>query len=209
MNERDSRRQVVTATHDDEEYFAQMIARVIVEADLPAARYLIPDDDQRQAMLTSIFRLELEDVRERGGIIRTVSGREAVALWTYHRGPDEPEPQLTARLEKAAGKAAPRLHAFYQALDARRRELLGDQPHWHLRILAVRSDHQRQGFGGLLVRNQLATIDRVGEPTYVEAPTEELSKTLQSLGFPPIGPPLVHGDGCTQIFPALHRPTRP
>jgi GNAT superfamily N-acetyltransferase len=207
VNQIDRRDQVVTATHEDEEYLAELIAGALVAAKVPVVQYLVPDESQQLAVLTSVARLELENVRVSAGIVRTDAGREAVALWIYHRGAGEPEPELDSRLKNAAGPAAPRFLAYRQALDARRRDLLGDQPHWQLQIIATRPDQQGRGFGRLLVRDQLAVIDRVGEPTYAEAPTEEHRRALQSLGFRPKDPSVVLGDGRTHVFPALHRPT--
>lgn len=207
MNQAGWRDQVVTATHEDEEHLAEMIAGALVAAELPVVQYLVPDESQQHTVLTCVARLELEDVRERGGIVRTVAGREAVALWIYRRGSREPESELDVQLKDAAGEAAPRFVAYRRALDARRRELLGDHPHWQLRVIATRPDRQGQGFCRLLVRDQLTVIDRVGEPTYAEAPTEAHRRTLQSLGFRPNDPPVVLGDGRTRMFPALHWPT--
>jgi GNAT superfamily N-acetyltransferase len=207
VNQTDGRYQVVTATHEDEEQLAEMIAGALVAAELLYLSYLMPDEDQQHVVLARMLRLDLENVRERAGIVRTIAGREAVALWTYHRGSDEPETELDARREKAAGESAARCLAFHQVLEARRRDLLGSQPHWHLRIIAARPDQQGLGLGSLLIRDQLSIIDRVGEATYVEAPTEELRRTFQKLGFRPHDPPIVLGEGRTRMFPALHWPT--
>jgi GNAT superfamily N-acetyltransferase len=196
---------VVTATDDDEELLAAMIAEAF--ADLPPSRYLVPDANERRAVLARTFRLDLQAVREGGGIIRTVAGHEAAALWAYHSGLPEPEPELDEPLKKAAGSAAHRFVSFYTTLDAHRRELLGDRAHWHLWVLAVDPEHQGQGFGGLLVRDQLARIDPIGKPTYLEAATDELRGVYRHLGFHDAGDPLVLDDGRTCMFPMLHEPT--
>ncbi|MBR7827570.1 GNAT family N-acetyltransferase [Actinospica sp. MGRD01-02] len=195
----------VTATHQDEQALAAMIAHAF--ADLPPSRYLVPEDDQRKTVLARTFELDLQDARESGGPIRTLAGHEAVAVWAYHSGLPEPEPELDARLKKAAGAAAPRFAAFYTALDTRRRELLGDRAHWHLWILAVAPEHQGQGYASLLVRDQLARIDPIGEPTYLEAATKELCEVYRHLGFQNTGDPITLDDGCTRMYPMLHEPT--
>jgi GNAT superfamily N-acetyltransferase len=196
---------VITATEDDEESLAAMIAEAF--ADLPPSRYLVPDADERRAVLARTFGLDLQAVREGGGIIRTVAGHEAAALWAYHSGLPEPEPELDEALKEAAGSAAPRFAAFYTTLDAHRRALLGDRAHWHLWVLAVHPKHQGDGFGSLLVRDQLARIDPIGKPTYLEAATEELCDVYRHLGFQHEGAPIVLDDGKTHMFPMVHEPT--
>lgn len=176
-------------------------------ADLPPSRYLVPDPNRRRTVMTRTFRLDLQAVREGGGIIRTVAGHEAVALWAYHSGLPEPEPELDEQLKAAAGTAASRFAAFYTALDAHRREVLGDHAHWQLWVLAVDPEHQGRGFGSLLVRDQLARIDPIGKPTYLEAATEELCEVYRHLGFQPAGDPIVLDDSRTRMFPMLHEPT--
>jgi GNAT superfamily N-acetyltransferase len=198
---------VITATRDDEESLAAMIAEAF--ADLPPSRYLVPDANERRTVLARTFRLDLRAVSEGGGIIRTVAGHEAAALWAYHSGLAEPEPELDADLKEAAGSAAPRFAAFYTTLDAHRRALLNDQAHWHLWVLAVHPEHQGQGFASLLVRDQLARIDPIGKPTYLEAATEELCEVYRHLGFQHAGDPIVLDDARTRMFPMLHEPACP
>jgi len=196
---------VITPTREDDDELSAMIAEAF--ADLPPSRYLVPDESQRRDVLTRTFRLDLEDLREAGRIIRASAGHEAAALWTYHVTDLEPEPELDARLKEAAGGFAPRFAAFYSALDVRRRELLGGRAHWHLWVLAVRPDKQGQGFASLLVRDQFARVDAIGEPTYLEAATEELCEVYRHLGFQEAGDPIVLGDGHTRMFPMVHEPT--
>lgn len=195
---------VITPTREDDAELSALIADAF--ADLPPSRYLVPDEDQRRDVLTRTFRLDLEDLREAGRIIRASAGHEAAALWTYHVTDLEPEPELDARLKEAAGVFAPRFAAFYRALDARRRALLGSRAHWHLWVLAVRPDKQGQGFGSLLVRDQLARIDTIGEPTYLEAATAELCEIYRHLGFQNVGAPIVLDDDSTRMYPMVHEP---
>jgi len=196
---------VITSTHEDEEQLAAMIADAF--ADLPASKYLVPEEERRREVMASTFRLDLEEVRQATGIIRTVAGLEAAALWSYHKGSAEPEPELDARLSEAAGEAAPRFAAFYRALHTRRRELMGDRPHWHLWVLAVAPDYQGRGYGGLLIRDQLTAIDKIGEPTYLEAASPGLCTTYRHFGFKSAGKPIVLEDGKTRMFPMIHEPS--
>lgn len=195
---------VITATSEDEENLAAMIAEAF--ADLPPSRYLVPDANERRAVLARTFRLDLQAVRESGGIIRTVAGHEAAALWAYHSGLPEPEPELDEHLRDAAGSAAPRFAAFYALLDRHRRKLVGNRAHWHLWVLAVAPLHQGRGFASLVVRDQLARIDPIGIPTYLEAATWELCEVYRHLGFQDAGDPIVLDDGTTRMFPMLHEP---
>lgn len=194
----------ITATHEDEELLSVMIAEAF--AGLPPSRYLVPDEIERRTVLARTFRLDLQAVREGGGLTRTVAGHEAAALWAYHSGRPEPEPEVDDQLREAAGSAAERFIAFYSALDARRRELLGDRAHWHLWVLAVAAHHQGRGFASLLVRDHLARIDPIGEPTYLEAATRELCEVYRHLGFQDAGDPIVLDDGKTHMFPMVHEP---
>ena len=194
--------QVVTATHADEKQLAEMIADEL--ADLPVARYLMPNESERREVLARTYRLDLKDVRERTGIVRTVARLDAVALWMYHRGDSEPERELDARLEKAVGDVAPRFVALYRVLDNRRREVLGNRPHWHLWTLAVRANQRRRNLDSLLIYDQLALIDKVGEPTYAEPATEHEREVCRRAGFVPVGDLIVLDDGRTRVRPMLH-----
>jgi ribosomal protein S18 acetylase RimI-like enzyme len=196
---------VITSTHEDEEPLAAMIADAF--ANLPASKYLVPDAEKRREVMARTFRLDLEEVRQSAGIIRTVAGLEAAALWSYRKGTGEQEPELDARLSEAAGDAAPRFAAFYRALHARRVELMGDRPHWHLWVLAVSPEHQGRGYGGLLMRDQLTAIDKIGEPTYLEAASTKLCATYRHFGFKTAGKPIVLEDGKTRMHPMIHEPS--
>lgn len=197
-----SARSVVTATAEDEEELAEMIADAF--ADLPPSRYLVPDENERRPVLARTIRLDLEDVRVGGGLIRTIADREAAALWSYHPGKPDPVPELDERLMKAAGEAAGRFFVFYTTLDARRRKLLGDRPHWHLSVLAVRRDQQRRGLGSKLLLDHVSRFDPLGEPVYLEAATEELRETYRRrFGFQPASDPVVLGGGVTRMFPMI------
>jgi predicted GNAT family N-acyltransferase len=56
-------------------------------------------------------------------------------------------------------------------------------PHWYLQVLGTDTEKQGKGYGGVVMRHQLARIDEQVLPAYLESPKEKNIPIYQSFGF--------------------------
>ena len=78
-------------------------------------------------------------------------------------------------------------------------------PHFYLSLLATHADHQGQGWGMGLLRENLARIDALGMPAYLESSNPTNNDRYGSVGFAP-QQELVMPSG--QVVTTMWRPKR-
>ena len=57
------------------------------------------------------------------------------------------------------------------------------EPHFYLQVVGTDPQKQGKGFGGAVMRRQLANADRLGMPAYLESSKESNIPVYQSFGF--------------------------
>jgi GNAT superfamily N-acetyltransferase len=177
------------------------LSQVIAEAfrDLPPARWLIPDQATRRALLPGYFRI-LVDHAMTAGTVHTIPDRLAAALWlpVSTGGPTPPGTDYHARLAQATGPYTDRFQAFDTALDQHHPT---GTPHQHLAILAVHPKAQGQGIGTALLHAHHAVLDQDGIPAYLEASTPRNAALYARHGYlpQPNAPFYLPGDGPPMI----------
>jgi ribosomal protein S18 acetylase RimI-like enzyme len=58
-----------------------------------------------------------------------------------------------------------------------------DKPHWYLQVIGTDPHQQGKGFGGVIMRDQLARADAAGMPCYLESSKDTNIPIYQSFGF--------------------------
>ena len=64
-----------------------------------------------------------------------------------------------------------------------RHRALAPFDHWYFQNIAVKSEEQGKGYGRLLIRTMLKTVESDGLPIYVETNTEKAASIYQKYGF--------------------------
>ena len=134
----------------------------------PTWSWAFPDDDKRMDQHRSLWGLFLHSALPYGCVWMTDDGG-AASLWIP---PGEPElsDQDNARVEPLVRElVGPRADAVLMLLERFDANHPRDVTHYYLSLLGTHPDHRGQGKGmGLLAAN-LAAIDELGLPTYLES----------------------------------------
>jgi GNAT superfamily N-acetyltransferase len=181
----------------------ERIADVIAEAfhGLPPSRWLVPEADERAAILPRYFRLLLDHAVAHGEV-QTVTGLAAAAVWFDETGGAAPEPAgYAARLDEICGRWADRFHVLDALLAAHRPA----RPHHHLAFLATQPGYQRGGLGTALLAHQHRHLDRYAIPAYLEAASGASRELYLRLGYADLGPAITLPGG-PQLWPMWRRP---
>jgi GNAT superfamily N-acetyltransferase len=172
----------VTAARADEvtELFA------LAFYDDPTWSWAFPDPKTRMDAHRAWWGLYIHSGLRYGWVWMTEDGA-AASLWIP---PGEPE--LSAEDE---AKVAPLLHELLGShaenvltlLDRFESHHPSEEPHYYLSLLATHPDHRGQGRGiGLLAAN-LARIDELGMPAYLESSNRANDHRYERLGFVQVG----------------------
>ncbi|MFY1673171.1 GNAT family N-acetyltransferase [Plantactinospora sp. WMMB334] len=142
------------------------VSALIADAFLPLApvAWLVPDPDQRRAILTANFRILVEHAFFYGEV-HTLEDRSAVAVWFHRTSPIPPPVEYERRLAAVCDPYTDRFETLDKLFDAHH----PTAPHHHLAFLAVAAEKQCTGRGTALLRHHHAALDRVGLPAYLEA----------------------------------------
>ena len=168
------------ATAADAEAAAATLGRAFL--DDPLISFLLRDEGARRAKTPRLFKL-LFKLGLPHGACDVTSGHEAVALW---RTPNEWEipwwQYVTNGVEFlglfGVGGAA-HVVGVMDVIEKRHPH----EPHWYLQAIGTDPDKQGKGFGGVVIRRQLALADAAGMPAYLESSKETNIPIYQSFGF--------------------------
>lgn len=183
---------------------APLVASLIASAfhNLEAARWQIPDDDLRRAVLPAMFQDYVHHALEYGNV-EVTADMTAAAVWTVETGAAKPNPvPPEGRVAVALGDAAEKVHAFDLALH--QREPVGMRFE-KLALLAVRPGCQRRGLGSALLAYHLASLDRRLIPAYLEASNKTSRELYHRFGFRDHGEPITLPHG-PLMYPMLREP---
>ncbi len=158
---------------------SQTLARAFF--DDPVTVHFFPDETLRRARLPSMFAL-LFKLGLPYGACYVTEGYESVTLW---RPPGQWH--LTAWQYLANGPAL--LSVFgagalkVMSTMGRIEKLHPKTPHWYLQTIGTDPAKQGKGFGGAIIRSQLAEADRQHAHCYLESSKDTNIPIYQSFGF--------------------------
>jgi GNAT superfamily N-acetyltransferase len=171
------------ATHDDVSAVARCLASAFYDDPL-WGHWTFPDEQSRSRDLLPFMRFWAA-CSLRHLWVRMTDGAEAVAIWTppgevYVTGEEESE--LSALLDELLGPRAPEIHALFDQFE----QHLPDGDYYHLEWWATHRDHAGRGLGTALLRDDLARVDALGMPAYLESTNPANLPRYESLGFRPL-----------------------
>jgi GNAT superfamily N-acetyltransferase len=163
----------------------------------PVTRWLVPDESDRETVMTHFFTLVLEEAITAGEVDVLPDSRgepQVAAVWF-----DRTDPSALAGDDAAAD---PRLEAIFGPWADRWRvveELLARShpvtPHHHLMFIGVRPRRQGCGLGSALLRARHERLDRAGIPAYLESTSPASSNLYARCGYLSLGEALVLPSG--------------
>jgi hypothetical protein len=176
------------------------VGRVAAVADLPAVAaclasafyedpvwglWTFPEEDRRRRDLLPFMTLMAQLAAGEGWTAMTKGG-ESVTVWTppgAAYGSPEQEPLINEVFERLFGGRAPAIHELFAQFD----EHTPPGRFYHLEWWATHRNHAGRGFGGALLRENLARIDAEHLPSYLESTNPVNLPRYGALGFQAIG----------------------
>lgn len=156
--------------------------------DEPVTRWLVPDPDRHQQVLTGLFTLLATDALTDGGWVDVLTHSDgqpvAAAIWFNHvSGEDAPTPadDPDPRLDEIFGPDAARWHTLDELMTGH--HLAG--PHHYLFAIGVLPDHQGNGLGGALLAHGHRRLG--GLPAYLEATSPDSRRLYHRHGYTDLG----------------------
>jgi GNAT superfamily N-acetyltransferase len=161
-------RSVIPVDPSQSDALATVLSRAFYDG--PEFRYIMPDDEDRLALLPEVFRTSIR-ASQLYGEIHTTPGGDGAALWIA------PRPTVTpARMVRIGFLLMPlrlgwanfkRCRDLGERLDVVHQRLIAG-PHWYLLALGVEPSKQGRGIGEALIEPVLARADSEGLPCYLE-----------------------------------------
>ena len=147
---------------------ADLIAQAFQE--LKATAWLVPDPQQRAAIMTGDFAILVEHALTYGVIdtARTRDGLVGAAVWLDYTRKVPAPADYDGRLAAACKPYTDRFRHLDDLFDAHHPA----RPHHHLVLLAVHQRWQRRGIGSVLLEHHHTTLDRYAIGGYLEASSQ-------------------------------------
>ena len=164
----------------DVEPGSETLARAF--ADDPLMCFLLRDEASRPAKMPKLFKL-LFKLGLPYGRCDVTSDYGAVALW---RPPGKWEIPYWQYITNGAafldifGFAGARQVTFVMDIIEKRHP---HEPHFYLQAIGTDPDKQGKGYGGVVMRRQLAEADAASMPAYLESSKDKNIPIYQSFGF--------------------------
>ncbi len=180
------------------------VAHLIAEAfhSLDAARWLVPDAEQRHAAMAGQFGILIEHALTFGHV-HLLADATAAAVWLHNTRPIPPPPEYDQRLARACGVYVDRFRTLDQLFETHHPA----EPHHYLAMLAVAPAQQGTGRGTVLLRHHHALLDQQGLPAYLEAAGIRSTSLYRREGYHRYNPPFTLA-GTAHFFPMWRHPTR-
>jgi GNAT superfamily N-acetyltransferase len=164
--------------------------------DDPTWSWAFPDPEQRMAQHRLLWGLFLHSALPYGWVWMTGDGA-AASLWIPPGEPelsDADDARLGPLVRELVGSHADEVLALFERFDANHPR---HEPHFYLSLLGTHPDHRGHGKGmGLLAAN-LAAIDELRLPAYLESSNRANDRRYERVGFVDIGEFAAPGDGPT------------
>jgi ribosomal protein S18 acetylase RimI-like enzyme len=168
------------ASAGDAEAAAATLARAF--ADDPLICFLLPDAASRPAKMPRLFAL-LFKLGLPHGCCDVTSDLGAVALWRPPGKWEIPFWQYITNGRDFLGVfgfgGARRVTAVMDVIERRHPH----EPHWYLQAIGTDPAKQGKGYGGVVIRRQLAAADAAASPAYLESSKVSNIPIYQSFGF--------------------------
>ena len=164
--------------------------------DDPTWSWAFPDSEQRMDQHRLLWGLFLHSAIPYGSVWMTDDGG-AASLWIP---PGElelseaDETRIEPLLRDLIGSHADEVLALFDRFDANHPRHV---PHFYLSLLGTHPDHRGQGKGMGLLAENLARIDELRLPAYLESSNRANDRRYERLGFVEIGEFSAPGDGPT------------
>lgn len=163
---------------------ADAIARTLGRAfhDDPLICFLLRDEATRAEKMPRLFKL-LFKLGLPHGCCDTTTGYEAVALWRPPGAWHIPFHQYITNGAEFVGLfgvgGGLRVMNVMDVVEKRHPH----EPHYYLQAIGTDPDKQGKGYGGVVIRRQLAAADAAGQPCYLESSKPENIPIYQNFGF--------------------------
>ncbi|HXC57573.1 MAG TPA: GNAT family N-acetyltransferase [Rhizomicrobium sp.] len=149
--------------------------------DDPVTVHLLPDAAARARALPRMFKL-LFKLGLPHGACHVTSGYEAATLWRPPDGWHVKFWDYVANAPELLGVFGGGVFNVMATMD-RIEKLHPHAPHWYLQTIGTDPALQGKGYGGLILRHQLAVADAAGTPCYLESSKDTNLPIYQSFGF--------------------------
>ena len=163
-----------------------------------------PDVERRAAQASAFWRLLVTSALRYPWTLVT-ENVEAAAVWLPPGGTELTDDEAAGvedfLVELTDRKVADGILVLFDQFEAAR----PSEPHYYLSLLGTHADHRGSGLGTGLLRENLARIDRVGAPAYLESSNPANDSRYGRLGFLPQGE-IVTGSG--SVITTMWRPSR-
>ncbi len=167
------------ATSADATALSQTMARAF--HDDPMMCHLLPDAAARPGKTPRVFALMFKMALPFGACDVT-SGYEAAAIWRPPGHAHIPFWQYITNAGTLLGAFGSGVLKVMRTMDVVEK-VHPTEPHWYLQAIGTDPDKQGKGYGGRVMRHQLARIDASGLPAYLESSKDTNIPIYQSFGF--------------------------
>jgi hypothetical protein len=192
--------------------------RAALPGDIPAATRTITSafeadpvwgwalEDAEPEAVAAWWSILLMSVAQRYSWVRVTDSCESVTLWIPPGG-TELTPQEEEALEPIVTSLGNARAALFPEI-LRRFEISHPrhEPHFYLSLWGTHADHRGEGFGGALMQENLAEIDELHLPAYLESTNDANLGRYERLGFERHGTFTLPADGPTVT--TMWRPAR-
>ena len=172
-----------SATPDDAAAVIETLALAFL--DDPTWSWAFPDQESRPQQLRRYWGIYVHGAIPHGWVWMT-EGCGAAALWIPPGKPElseEAEAGYEELLRELVGDHADEVMRLVEEFEANR----PGEPHYYLGLLGTHPDHRGRGEGMWLLAENLARVDELGMPAYLESSNRDNDHRYESLGFTRIG----------------------
>ena len=149
--------------------------------DDPMMCHLLRDEASRPEKMPRVFQLLLKMALPFGACDVT-SGYEAAAIWRPPGQAHIPFWQYIVNAPALLGTFGSGVLGVMQTMDIVEK-VHPKEPHWYLQAIGTDPAKQGKGYGGRVMRRQLAQVDASGLPAYLESSKDTNIPIYQSFGF--------------------------
>jgi ribosomal protein S18 acetylase RimI-like enzyme len=179
------RPRVRIATAEDSPELAATLALAFF--DDPVVAWIVPDEAWRFDVMRGFFRVGLDKLWLKHGLVYTTQQRVAVSVWLppgHAQASEEEAAEAMPGFEEAWGEYGVQFGRLSEVTEEHHPQEL----HYYLPLIGTQPGWRGLGLGSALLRPTLARCDDEGMPAYLEATTERNRALYERHGFVAIGP---------------------